>query len=559
MKRREAVASLAYLAVVGKASAQERAVDTVLLNGRITRFDGEQPAQALAIRGSRIAAIGSDADMSGLAGQRTRVIDLGGRCVIPGLIDTHLHAIRAGLTWQSEVSWIDVPSLAEALDRLRARAAVTPKGGWIVVDGGWTALQFAEARGPSLAEIAAVAPEHRVFVQSFYSRILLSPGALEQLSQGGGAAVVARLGVERDPAGMPTGWVTGTARAISELYDLLPKPDAAQQIAGTRALFRALNGMGLTGFIDQGGYNLGLDDYQPLLALWRKRKLSLRVRYTLCAPRPGSEQADFSELTRLLPMGFGDEWLRFVGLGANVTWGMYDNQAPDAAQKAHQVVVLRWAAAQGLSVTFQWYDDSSVHHLLEVVEAVDVDIPVSALRWSIAHLNDISAATIARMKALGMGWLMQDALYFRGEAFVATRGADAVMRGVPPIVSALRSGIRIGAGTDATRVMTPNPFVALQWMLDGRTVGGLAMRSPEEIPGRTDALRLYTESGAWFGFDEADTGTLAVGRLADLAVLSEDYFSVSVERVGAITSLLTMVGGRIVYAERNFAQLEEAD
>jgi predicted amidohydrolase YtcJ len=333
-------------------------------------------------------------------------------------------------------------------------------------------------------------------------------------------------------------------------------PDFPAQLSATRALFRALNRLGLTGFIDQGGYNLRINDYQPLLALWRKRQLSLRVRYSICAPHPDTEQADFAELTRLLPMGFGDQWLRFVGLGANVTWGMYDNQSPTEAQKSHQIAVLRWAALQGLSVNFQWYDDASVHHLLEVIEAVNADIPITGLRWSIAHLNDISAATIARMKALGMGWLLQDALYFRGEVFVATRGAEAITRGLPPIVSATRSGIRIGAGTDGTRVMTPNPFVALQWMLDGRTVGGLALRPPEEIPSRMAALRLYTEGSAWFGFDEADTGALAVGRLADLAVLSADYLSVPVERIGEITSLLTMVGGRVVYAEGQFARFE---
>jgi predicted amidohydrolase YtcJ len=363
--------------------------------------------------------------------------------------------------------------------------------------------------------------------------------------------------VERDPDGQPTGWLSGNNRTISDLFNLLPRPAFAQKVAGTRAFFRALNAMGLTGVIDPGGYNLSIPDYQPLFQVWREHGLTLRVRYSLCAPRRGHELEDFEALTQVLPMGFGDDWLRFNGIGENVTWGMYNNDHPTEEQKQQLVEVLRWAVSRHMTATFHWHNDVAVHHLLEVLERVNSESPIADLRWSIAHLNDASPESLKRVRALRVGWLMQNAFFFRGEAFLGQRGAEAA-RLVPPIVSALRDGIPVGGGTDAHRVMWPNPFVSLQWMLDGKTISGIAMRAPGELPTRMQALRLYTEGSAWFAFDEKQRGALAVGRLADLAVLSKDYLTVPTGEVGDIVSLLTMVGGRVVYAAGPFAGYEQA-
>jgi predicted amidohydrolase YtcJ len=543
------------LLAAGLFPAHAQPADTVLLNGKIVVYDAA-PAQALAIRDGKITAIGGTAEIRAHAGETTRVIELGGRTVIPGLIDSHIHAIRAGLTYNTEVQWIGGRSLAEALERIRAKAQTAPKGSWLVVAGGWTPRQFAEDRPPTQAEIAAAAPDHHVYVQLLYSRVLLSPGGYDALAIWRNESVRASLKVERDPAGAPTGWLTGPARAISNLFDLLPLPTLEQQAAGTRAFFRALNAVGLTGVIDPGGYNLPLSGYQALFKVWRERALTVRVRYSLCAPRPNHEREDFERITDLLPMGYGDDWLRFNGLGENVTWGMYNNNHPSEAQKDELYRVLRWAVARDLTATFHWHNDEPVRHLLDVMERVDAEFPIARLRWSIAHLNDASMASLKRMKALGVGWLMQNAFYFRGEAFLGQRGLQAARR-APPIVSALDLGIRVGGGTDAHRVMWFSPFVSLQWMLDGKTLGGVAMRAPQELPTRMQALRLYTEGSAWFAFDDDKRGALAPGRLADLAVLSRDYLTVPVEEVGAITSLLTMVGGRVVYAEGPFAALQE--
>ncbi|NBX33651.1 MAG: amidohydrolase, partial [Planctomycetes bacterium] len=349
--------------------------------------------------------------------------------------------------------------------------------------------------------MAAAAPNHHVYIQLLYTHVLLDPSGAAALGVTGSAEWATRLKLELDLKRKPTGWLSGDNRSISDLFNLLPAPSFAQRLDGTRKFFRALNAMGITGVSDPGGYNIEISDYQPLFQLWHERALTVRVRYSLSAPRRDHELEDFKALTLIRPMGLGDEWLRFNGIGENVTWGFYNNDNPSDAQKEQLHEVLRWAVSRGMTVTFHWHNDRPVHHLLDALARVNAETSIAQLRWSIAHLNDASVQTLNRMKSLGVGWLVQNAFFFRGEAFLGQRGAETA-RLVPPLVSALRMQVPLGGGTDAHRVMVPNPFVSLQWMLDGKTISGVAMRAPEELPTRIDALRLYTQGSAWFSFEE---------------------------------------------------------
>lgn len=555
MRLRALTYAILLIALVATPS-RAQLVDTVLLNGRIVTLDRAIPrAEALAIRDGRIVAVGTTAMITALTDVSTRKIDLAGSTVIPGLIDSHIHAIRAGLTFTTEVHWIGARSLDEALGRLRTAAQSAPKGSWLIVAGGWTEAQFRERRRPTQGEIAAAAPDHHVYVQILYSAVLLSPGSDEAIGLANHPGLAARLKVEAGPDGKPTGWLSGDNRAVSDLFNLLPRPSFEQQVAGTRAFFRTLNSLGVTGVLDPGGYNMPIEEYRPLFHLWRERALTVRVAYNLCAPRRDHELEDFEALTAAMPMGFGDDFLRFNGIGENVTWGMYNNDTPSEAQRAQLLRVLRWAAPRGLSATFHWQNEKSVPILLDVLEQVNRETSVAKLRWSVAHLNDASPESLKRIKALGMGWLMQNAFYFRGEAFLGQRGAEAA-RLSPPIATALRMGLPVGGGTDAHRVMSYNPFVSLQWMLDGKTVGGKPMRAIEETPSREEALRIYTLGSAWFAHDDDKRGSLSVGKLADLAVLSGDYLTMPVNEIGGLASVLTMVGGRVVYAAGSYAGQE---
>jgi len=545
---------LATLLVALAAAAFAQSADTVLINGKIVTVDSQSSVrEAIAIRGGRIQAVGTTADIRKLAGPSTRSIDLQGRTVIPGLIDSHLHAIRAALSFSTEVNWIGARSLPEALSRIHDAARTMKPDSWLIVAGGWNVDQFQERRRPTQAELVAAAPDNPVYVQLGYGWAILTPAGLRALNITSDADLPSGGKLEKDAADKLTGGITGGQNAIIALFDRLPKPTFDQQVDGTKKFFRELNRLGLTGVVDPGGNNLLPSDYQALFQVWRQGQMTLRVAYSLCGNNAGAEFEEFKNLTQLLPMGFGDGMLKFNGLGERITAAMNNNNRPSATDKEKYAQIAKWAAERGMSLTMHWANDASVNQLLDIFESVNKEVPVKDLRWSIAHLNDASEQSLKRMKALGVGWTVQDAMYFGGDQFRQTSGVDAARR-APPVVTGAKLGVAMGAGTDAHRVASYNPFTALQWFLDGKTVAGVAIRGPEETPSRIEALRLYTLGSAWFSFDETQRGSLETGKLADLAVLSKDYMTVPVDQVGGIESLLTMVGGKIVYAAGPYRQ-----
>jgi predicted amidohydrolase YtcJ len=558
MRRPTSMLAFVCLFAASMAQGQSADTDTLLLNGKILTVDAQfSTREAMAIRDGRIVALGRTADLRKTAGRSTRVIDLQGRTVIPGLIDSHLHAIRAAQTFSTEVNWIGAASIAEALGRISEAARIMKPGAWLIVAGGWNVQQFKENRRPTQAELAAAAPDNPVYVQLGYGWAMLTAPALKALNISTDADIPAGGRLERDPGGKQTGAISGGQGAIIALFDKLPKPTFDEQVDGTRKFFRELNRLGLTGVVDPGGNNLAPDDYQAVFKVWRQGRMTVRVAYTLCGQTPGAEFAELRSLVALVPQGFGDDMLRFNGLGERITAAMNNNNRPTDEEKQQYEQIVRWAAERGMSLTMHWNNDASVGQLLDIFERVNRDVPIGGLRWSIAHLNDASVASLQRMKALGIGWTVQDAMYFGGEGYVQQAGAGAARR-VPPVETGRKIGVMIGGGTDAHRVASYNPFTSLQWFLDGKTVGGVAIRGPEETPDRATALRFYTLGSAWFSFDERQRGSLEVGKLADLAVLSKDYMTVPVGDVHTIESVLTMVGGKVVFAAGPFKTLDEA-
>jgi predicted amidohydrolase YtcJ len=298
-----------------------------------------------------------------------------------------------------------------------------------------------------------------------------------------------------------------------------------------------MNRLGVTGVGDPGGNNLNPENYQPLFKVWRQHQLTLRVAYSLCGPTSGKEFDELQSLTQMLPQGFGDDMLKFNGIGERVTWGMNNNDHPTADDKEKYYQIVRWAAQKGMPVTMHWPKDETADTLLSIYERVNAEFPVADLRWSVAHLTNASPQSLRRMKAMGVGWTIQ-----RPNA--------------ASVENAKELDVKMGAGTDAHRVASYNPFTALQWSLvDSKNTGGV-QRGPERSPTREDALRAYTIGSAWFSFDEDKRGSLEPGKLADLAVLTKDYMTVPLDQIGGIESLLTMLGGKIVYAAGPYARLE---
>ncbi len=538
--------ALLFLILLFRASwALACCADVVLINGQIHTLDEKKPlTHAVAIAGNQIVALGTDSQMRTWTGHKTRVIDLKGRTVIPGLVDSHMHAIRAALSFSTEVQWIGAQSLSEALERLRSAALKAQPGEWLIVAGGWTPEQFKEGVKPTQAQIEEVAPQNPVYIQWMYDWALLNHAAYEKLG----------IAAERDlpsgghfemSAGVPTGAVLG---AIVPLFDRLPKPNFAQKVEGTKAFFAELNRLGVTGLMDPGGFNMSPSEYQALFKVWRDGDLSVRINFSYFAQKKGQELAEFKELTQLLSQGLGDDMLRFNGIGERVTFNMYNNDQPTQADKDAYFEVALWAAQNGLSLTQHWQNGATVHHLLDVMERVNEIIPIAPLRWSIAHLNDAKIDTFVRMQRLGVGWTMQDAMYLDGDRLLAQKG-KAALQSMPLLVSAIQSGVHIGAGTDAHRVADYNPFIALSWMIDGKSAAGVELRSPAERPNREQALRLYTQGSVWFTKDENKRGDLKVGKLADLVVLSDDYFHMEASRIKNFHAMMTWVNGKMIYQD----------
>jgi predicted amidohydrolase YtcJ len=544
---------LAAAVLLSSSAALAQSADTVLFNGKIVTVDKDfSVQQAVAIGNGRIVATGTSAAMKKLAGDKAKLVDLGGRTVIPGLTDGHIHGIRAALTFGTEVNWIGVPSLKEALEKIRAAAKTQKPGSWIVVAGGWTEEQFAEKRRPTPADIAAVAPDNPVYIQHLYDWLLLSPKAMEALNIRDDADVAPGGKLARD-GDKPTGVIDANGNALGKIFDKLPKPTMEQQVDGSKKFFSEMNSLGITGIIDGGGVSVYPATYQAVFKLWHDKELTVRVAYHLCSPKPGSELADLQNLTQLLPPGFGDPMLHFNGPGEILVWADWTDGDIKPDGKAKLEELLRWAASKRYTIQLHWNPDRTVHDLLDVVEDVDKDFPVRDLRWAVLHLYNASEDSLKRMKSLGLVWGVQDGLYFGGERLQREVGVEQAKL-MPRIATAMKLGLTVGGGTDAHRVSSYNPFVALQWYLDGTTIGGTQTRGLEEAPSRRQALEMYTRNSAFMANDDDKRGSLEVGKFADLAVLSADYLTAPVREIGKIRSVLTMVGGKVVYAAAPFGK-----
>ncbi|WP_207239081.1 amidohydrolase [Pseudomonas sp. GW456-L15] len=537
--------------------------DLILFNGRLHTVDRAKPrASAVAIKDGRFIAVGNDAQAMALRGAGTQVIDLMGRTVIPGLNDSHLHLIRGGLNYNLELRWEGVPSLADALRLLKEQALRTPAPQWVRVVGGWNEFQFAEKRMPTLEELNQAAPDTPVFVLHLYDRALLNRAALRVVGYDRNTPNPPGGEIVRDGNGNPTGMLIARPNAMI-LYATLakgPKLPLEYQVNSTRQFMRELNRLGVTSAIDAGGgFQNYPDDYQVINQLAAQQQLTVRIAYNLFTQKPKEELADFKHWTSSVTYGQGDDFLRHNGAGEMLVFSAADFEdflepRPDLPQNMEQELepVVRHLVEQRWPFRLHATYDESISRMLDVFEKVDRDIPFNGLPWFFDHAETISPKNIERVRALGGGIAIQDRMAFQGEYFVERYGAKAAEM-TPPIQRMLAEGIPVGAGTDATRVSSYNPWTSLYWMVSGRTVGGLELY-PQGLS-RDTALELYTHGSAWFSSEQGKKGQLKVGQLADLVALSADYFSVEEEAIKWIESLLTVVDGKVVHAAGDFDQL----
>jgi predicted amidohydrolase YtcJ len=539
--------------------------DLILHNGRISTLDrGNASPEAIAIADGRFVAVGSARDVETMAGATTKRIDLQGRRVIPGLIDSHMHIIRGGLNYNLELRWDGVRSLSTALKMLKAQVDRTPAPQWVRVVGGFTEHQFAEKRLPTIDELNAIAPDTPVFILHLYDRALLNGAALRAVGYGKATPNPPGGEIVRDRNGNPTGLLLAQPNAAI-LYSTLakgPKLPEEYQKNSSRHFMREVNRLGVTGVIDAGGgFQNYPEDYRIIEELHAAGELTVRIAYNLFTQKPKEELADFRNWTAKVRPGQGDDLYRHNGAGEMLVYSAADFEdfrvaRPDlsASMETELEPVVRLLAEHRWPWRLHATYDETISRALDVYEKVNRDIPFNGLPWFFDHCETISARNIDRIAALGGGIAIQHRMAFQGEYFVERYGRAAAER-TPPIQRMLKSGVPVGAGTDATRVASYNPWVALGWLVSGRTVGGMTIYKESNRLDREAALRLFTEANTWFSGEGGKKGQIKVGQLADLAVLSDDYFAVPEEKIADITSVLTLLGGSPVHASGDFSNL----
>ncbi|HCR64520.1 MAG TPA: amidohydrolase [Serratia liquefaciens] len=537
----------------------------IITNGKFHTVDREAPtAQAVAIRDGKFLAVGSENDVMQHAGPETQVIDLHGHTAVPGLNDSHLHLIRGGLNYNLELRWEGVPSLADALRMLKEQALRTPSPQWVRVVGGWTEFQFAERRMPTLDEINQAAPDTPVFILHLYDRALLNQAALKVVGYTKDTPNPPGGEIQRDGNGNPTGMLIAKPNAMI-LYATLakgPKLPLEQQVNSTRQFMRELNRLGLTSAIDAGGgFQNYPDDYQVISELHDKQQLTLRIAYNLFTQRPKQELEDFQLWTDMLKPGQGTDFYRHNGAGEMLVFSAADFEdflqpRPDLPEGTEDELerVVRHLVEHRWPFRLHATYDESISRMLNVFEKVNRDIPFNGLHWIFDHAETISERNIERVKALGGGIAVQHRMAFQGEYFAERYGKEAAKQ-TPPVAKMLAAELPVGLGTDATRVASYNPWTALYWLVSGRTVGGMAMYDDSARLDRETALMLWTQGSAWFSTEQGKKGQIKVGQLADLAVLSQDYFSIPEEQIKGIESVMTVVDGKVVYAAGSFSPL----
>jgi predicted amidohydrolase YtcJ len=542
--------------------------DLILYNGRVTTLDRSNPAAtAVAIKDGKFAAVGSDAEVLLLAGSSTRVIDLKGRRVLPGLIDNHTHIIRGGLSFNMELRWDGVRSLATAMDMLREQVAVTPAPQWVRVVGGFTEHQFDEKRLPTIEELNAVAPDTPVFILHLYDRALLNAAALRVVGYTKDTPEPPGGQIMRDSAGNPTGLLLAQPNA-SILYATLakgPKLPFDYQVNSTRHFMRELNRLGVTGAIDAGGGSQNYpDDYEVIQKLSDEGQLTIRLAYNLFTQKPKAEKEDFLNWTKTSKYKQGNDYFRHNGAGEMLVFSAADfedfrvarpDMPPQMEGELEEVVRVlaenRWPWR--MHATY----DETISRALDVFEKVNRDVPLAGINWFFDHAETISEKSMDRIAALGGGVAVQHRMAYQGEYFIERYGAKAA-EATPPVAKMLEKGIRTSAGTDATRVASYNPWVSLSWLVTGKTVGGLRMYPQRNRLDRETALRMWTENVTWFSNEEGKKGRIEAGQFADLIVPDRDFFACAEDEIADTTALLTVVGGKVVYGTGEFASFDDS-
>jgi predicted amidohydrolase YtcJ len=403
-----------------------------------------------------------------------------------------------------------------------------------------------------------------VFIMHLYDRALLNRAALRAVGYTKETPEPPGGRIERDARGEPTGLLLAKPNALI-LYATLakgPKLDPVTQVTSTRLYMQELNRLGITSIIDAGGgFQNYPDDYAIIEKLAADDQLTVRIAYNLFTQNKDRELEDFRSWTKLVKPGQGSPMYRHNGAGEMLVFSAADFEdfrepRPELppVMEDQLYAVTRHLAENRWPFRIHGTYDESISRFLDVFERVNREVPFDGLHWIIDHAETISRRNIDRVAAMAGGIAIQHRMAYQGEDFAERYGAKAA-EATPPVGAMLAAGVPVGMGTDATRVASYNPWVGIDWLVTGRTVGGSRITPARNQLDRETALRLYTEGSAWFSTENGRKGAIKPGQYADLAVLDRDLFRIREDQIRDTASLLTIVGGKIVWADGIFRKL----
>ncbi|WP_236636846.1 amidohydrolase [Sinomicrobium soli] len=529
--------------------------------------------EAIAIKDGKVLETGANEEILKLKNEGTKIIDAHGKTIIPGLNDSHLHLTRGGRFFNAELRWDGVKSLKKALRMLKEQAERTPKGQWVRVIGGWSPFQFEEKRFPTPQEINEATGDVPAYVLFLYSRAWLNQAGLDALAIDENTKAPEGSSFEKGADGKLTGVLLAEPNPgiLYARIGALPSLSEEEMVNSTRQFYRELNSFGITSGIDAGGGGHKFPkDYAGTKLLAEAGEMPIRLSYYLFPQNKGEEYAEFQEWIANNEVGHNgeihlDHGYELEGGGEFLAWSAGDFEnflAPQPMLEDRPTWredlkrIIRLHVDNGWPFRIHATYGETIANMLDVIEEVNEETngKLASKRWLFDHAETVKEEDLQRIKTLNGGIAIQARMAYAGEYFVERYGADKAKQ-APPVRKMMDMGLPVGAGTDGTRVASYNPWPALYWLITGKTVGDLQLSEPANQLSREEALHLYTKGSAWISDEETVKGTLENGMYADLALLSGDYFTVPEKEINNLKSVLTIVGGNVVFASGEYQNM----
>lgn len=549
--------------------------DLIVTNAKVAVMDTNRTiTDAIAVKDGKVLATGTNEEIEKFKNEGTKTLNANGRTIIPGLNDSHLHLTRGGRFFNAEVRWDGVKTLKRALEMLKEQASRTPKGQWVRVIGGWSPFQFEEKRLFTMEELNEATGNVPTYILFLYSQGYLNQAGLDALGIDEDTKAPKGSKFQKGSDGKLTGVLIADPNPtiLYARIGSLPSLTQEEMENGTKQFYRELNSFGLTSGIDAGGGGHKFPkDYTGTKALADIGEMPIRLSYFLFPQNKGAEYEEFTEWMESNEVGHNgeihlDHGYELEGGGEFLAWSagdfenflaeqpLLDRDRPTWRKDLKRIVRLH--VDNGWPFRIHATYGETISLMLDVFEEVNQETngKLAAKRWLFDHAETVKEKDLKRIKALNGGIAIQARMAYAGEYFVERYGAEKA-KAAPPVKKMMEMGIPVGAGTDGTRVASYNPWPALYWLVTGKTVGDFQLASEENILTREEALHLYTKGSAWVSNEENVKGTLENGMYADFAILSNDYFTVPEKQIIELTSVLTVVGGKVVYGKDEFSNL----